>query len=503
MDSIFTTLRLLGDGFYIVLFDPMNFVFIAAGTFFGVIVGALLGISSPMAIAIILPITYHLHVPPIAAMLLMMGVYTGTKTGGGYPSILLRTPGTPAGACTVLDGYPMSQRGETGRAMGYTILASVYGGTFGWILAIIFVPLLGSIVIHSQPEDIALIGLMGLSLVSSFVKGNVIRGLIGVSFGLLIACVGLDANDGAARFVFGISDLASGVPFNAALVGFFGLAVVLSDVKEIGAKTEMLEGGRLNLKMPPIWATVRDYWKYMTLGSTVGSFVGVVPGVGGEGSTWVAYAMAKNRDPHPERFGTGVPEGVLVPETTNTANNGGAMVPTLTLGIPADGSTAVMLGALTLYGMNPGVTLMRDNPEMAYAILSGLFISVLCIGVMCWYTCPWFIRILKQDRSWIFPFVLVLVVVGAFAGQNAMYSVYIALVFGCIGYFLEKAGFSVVPTVMAVILGPVIEINTRMALAIGGGDWTVFIGTWWRAGMVLTILAILGSSVYSSFFKRK
>jgi len=153
--------------------------------------------------------------------------------------------------------------------------------------------------------------------------------------------------------------------------------------------------------------------------------------------------------------------------------------------------------------MNPGVTLMRDQPQMVYAILGGLLISVLLIWLTCWYTCPWFIRILKQDRSWIFPFVLILVVIGAFAGQNAMYSVYIALVFGCIGYFLEKSGFSVVPTVMAIILGPVIEVNTRLALAIGGGSWAGFAGTWWRVLILLAIMGILSSSIYSSFFKKQ
>ena len=503
MNAVLETMSHIWEGLYISMFDPLNIILMAVGTFLGLIVGALPGISSPMAIVIILPITYYLKVPPIAAMMLLMGVYTGTKTGGAYPSILLRTPGTPAGACTALDGYPMAQRGEAGKAMGYSILSSAYGGVIGWILAVIFVPVIGSIVIHSQPEDIALIGLLGLTMVSAFVKGNMVRGLIGVAFGLLIASIGLDANDGAARFVYGIADLSTGIPFNAALVGFFGLAVVLADIKEVGNVPEMLEGGKLNFKMPSTWATMRDYWKPMTFGSLLGTVIGAVPGVGGEGSTWIAYAMVKNRDPNPERFGQGAPEGVLVPEATNNANNGGTLVPMLTLGIPGDGSTAIMLSALTLYGLDPGVTLMRDHPQMVYAVLGAMLVSTLLMWGMSWYTCSWFIRVLRQDRSWIFPFVLVLVIVGAFAGQNAMYSVYIALIFGGVGYLFEKCGFSVVPTVMAIILGPVIEINTRTALAMGSGDWSVFVGTWWRVVILFIIAVVLLSSVYSSFFKRE
>ena len=174
-----------------------------------------------MAIVILLPITYHLKIPAVAALLLLMGVYCGTKLGGSYPAVLLRTPGTPAGACTALDGYPMAQRGEAGKAIGYAIMGSTFGGVFGWVIAVIFVPILGQVAVNSRPEDIAVIGMLGLVLVSAFVRGNIIRGLIGVFIGLLLATVGQDANDGAARFVFGIPELNSGIPFAAALGGFF------------------------------------------------------------------------------------------------------------------------------------------------------------------------------------------------------------------------------------------------------------------------------------------
>lgn len=499
MNGIAETLNWIVEGFLITATDPLNLLLMALGTFLGIIVGALPGFSSPMAIVILLPITYHLKIPAVAALLLLMGVYCGTKLGGSYPAVLLRTPGTPAGACTALDGYPMAQRGEAGKAIGYAIMGSTFGGVFGWVIAVIFVPILGQVAVNSRPEDIAVIGMLGLVLVSAFVRGNIIRGLIGVFIGLLLATVGQDANDGAARFVFGIPELNSGIPFAAALVGFFGVAVVLSDIKEIGRKQQLVSQ-QLTLSMPKL-NEVRKYWKCMSIGSLYGTLIGAIPGVGAEGSTWVAYATVKNRDKHPERFGNGAPEGVLTPESCNNANNGGTMVPMLTLGIPGDASTAIMLGALVLYGVDPGVTLMRDHPQLVYALLAGLLVSTVFMFFIAWFTCPLFIRVLKQDRAWLFPFILVLAVMGAFAGENTMYPVYVALGFGVLGYIFERCNFSVVPVVLGIILGPVIENNARTALATHAGDWLVFINSWWRAGMLALVVWILASNIYKSFMR--
>ena len=376
-------------------------------------------------------------------------------------------------------------------------MGSTYGGVFGWIIAVIFVPVLGKIAVNSRPEDLAVIGMLGLTMVSAFVRGNMIRGLIGVFIGLLIGTIGQDANDGAARFTFGIDELGNGIPFAAALVGFFGMAVVLSDIKEIGSVSELVSQ-KVSLVMPKL-REVKKYWKCMTIGSLYGTLVGAIPGVGAEGSTWVAYATVKNRDKNPERFGQGAPEGILTPESCNNANNGGTMVPMLTLGIPGDGSTAIMLGALVLYGVDPGVTLMRDQPALVYALLAGLLISTIIMFFIGWFTCPMFIHVLKQDRAWLFPFILVLATLGAFSCSNSMYPVYVALAFGVIGYVFELCGISVVPIVLGIILGPVIEANARMALITSSGDWSVFVSSWWRAGMLGLIGLLLASNLYKTF----
>lgn len=473
---------------------PLNLLLVFLGTALGLLVGALPGFSSPMAIVVLLPLTYYMG--PLPALLVMMGVYVGTKLGGSFPAILLRTPGTPAGACTALDGHPMAQRGEAGLALGYATMGSTFGGFFGWILAVTFVPLLSTIAVKSSNADIALIGIMGLVMVSAFVRGSMVRGLIGVVFGLLIATIGLDPINAKARFTFGSYDLISGVPFAAALVGFFGIAVVLSDIKMVGRTSELITS-KINLKLPKL-SELKKYWSNIVIGGLYGTGFGAIPGVGAEGSPWIAYATARNKSRHPEKFGTGTPEGIITPEATNNANNGGTMVPMLTLGIPGDGSTAVMLGAMILHGITPGVTLMRTDGPLVYALLVGLLISTIFMFLIAWRAIRYFILVLQQDRAWLFPFVLVLATLGAFSSMNSMFPVYIALIFGVIGYILEKCNFPVVTVVLGIILGPIIEQNIRVALALSDNDWSTFVNTPVRVIIMAIIVGLLLTEVVKS-----
>lgn len=471
--------------------QPLNFLFTFAGTALGILVGALPGLSSPMAIIVLLPLTYGME--PLPALLLMIGVYVGTKLGGSYSAILLRTPGTPAAACTAIDGFPMAERGEAGLALGYATLASTFGGLFGWILAVCFIPLIGAIALRSAPADIALIGIMGLVMVSAFVRGSLVKGLIGVVIGLLIGSVGLDPEDGVARYTFGVLDLMSGVPFAAALVGLFGVGVVLSDMSMIGSRSSLLTKN-VKIELPTLRHMVGK-WHAVVIGGLYGTGVGAVPGVGAEGATWLAYATVKKRSKNPDAFGKGAPEGVLAPEATNNATTGGTMIPMMTLGIPGDGSTAVMLGALLLHGMTPGPTMMRDNGELVWGVLAGLCIATIIMFILGWKAIRMFIVVLQQDRSWLFPFVLVFAMLGAYATTNTFFPVWIAIAFGIIGLALESLGFPVVTIVLGMILGPVIEINMRLALSLSNNDWFTFVGTWPRRILVMIIVALLATEV--------
>ncbi|MBV1866692.1 MAG: tripartite tricarboxylate transporter permease [Marinosulfonomonas sp.] len=354
-----------------------NLALIFIGTALGLLVGALPGLSSPMAIIVLLPITFAMETLP--AFALMIGIYVGTKLGGSFSAILLRTPGTPASACTAVDGYPMAQRGEAGLALGYATMSSTVGGVLGWAAAVVAIPTLATIALHSAPPDVALIGIAGLVMVSSFARGSMIKGFSGVLIGLLVASVGIDGQDAVMRYTFHMPVLESGIPFAAVLVGIFGFAVVFADVG-LTVKGSSLVTKDVKLELPSFKDLMRR-WRAWVIGSAYGVGIGAIPGVGADGSTWMAYATVKNqsKNPPPEAFGTGVPEGVIAPESSNNATTGGALVPMLTLGIPGDGSTAIMLGAMIMHGLTPGVSLMRDDPEIVYGLLAALLIAtILC-----------------------------------------------------------------------------------------------------------------------------
>lgn len=485
-------------GFASVL-EPFNFLLVLGGTALGILVGAMPGLSSPMAIIVLLPLTYTMA--PLPALLAMVGVYVGTKLGGSFSAILLRTPGTPAGACTALDGFPMAQRGEAGRALGLATAGSSLGGVFGWIIAVTFIPLLAKIAIKSTNADIALIGILGLMMVSAFVRGSTLKGLIGVILGLLIGTVGLDPITATPRFTFGSLGLMEGVPFAAALIGFFGIAVILADMDLVGRRSELVSRDVI-VRLPSLREIGRR-WQSVIIGGLYGTGVGAVPGVGAEGATWLAYATVRNKSKERDKFGTGHPDGIVAPEATNNAVTGGTMVPMLTLGIPGDGSTAIMLGAFVMHGIEPGVMLMQTSGDLVYGILAGLLVATVCMAVIGLSAIRAFVYVLTKDRSWLFPFVLVLATVGAFASSNAVFPIYIAIAFGVVGFVLERLGFPIVTTVLGIILGPVIEYNARVALAISGGDWGVFVGAPHRAGICLLIAALFAWEIFQSFRTNK
>lgn len=469
------------------------------GTALGMLVGALPGLSSPMALIVLIPITYNMDTIP--AFQLMIGIYLGTKLGGSYSAILLRTPGTPAAACTVLDGFPMAEQGKPGEAIGYAIAASTIGGIIGWVAAVCFVPTIAAIALHSEPADIALIAIAGLCMVSALIRGSLVRGFLSVLLGLMMASVGFDVQDGVARYTFSSDLVASGIPYAAVVVGFFGVAVILSDLDRVDKKSQLIVA-RVVAKLPQI-GELLTRWKAWTIGIVYGILFGAVPGVGADGSTFLAYATVRDRSKSKARFGTGIPEGIITPESCNNASTGGAIIPMLTLGIPGDGSTTVMLSAMILHGLEPGVLLMRTNGDLVFAILAAMGAATIMMLFIGWAASGAFISILRRDRSLLFPFVMVFASIGAFAGDNDSNAIYIALVCGIAGYLLERAGFSIVALVLGFILGPIIEYNLRLGLAYSSGDWIVFVDTWPRIIIVSLIASLILNEVRTSMRRGK
>jgi len=468
---------------------PINLLMIFLGTLLGLIVGALPGLSSPMAIVVLIPITYGMNT--MTAILLLMGIYVGTKLGGSYPGILLRTPGTPAGACTAVDGFPMAEKGRAGYALGYATMGSAVGGIIG----------ISKIAIEAGNADIALIAIVGLVMASAFCKGSMLKGMIGILIGLIISTVGMDPVSGTPRFTFGNIDLMNGIPFISALVGIFAIGVVLSDIKRISNRKKLFTG-KMNIKLPKIKELLK-YWKAIIIGSLYGIFFGIIPGIGASASTWISYATVKNSSKYPELFGTGIPEGILAPEASNNAVTGGTMIPLLNLGLPGDGSTAVILGALVLHGLTPGITFFEKSPTLAYGIILSLPIATFFMFIIGWKAIKYFIFVLQQDRSWIFPFVLILAMTGSYTTTNTIYPIILAIGFGLLCFVMELLDFPVITVVMAVILGPIIEVNLRIALAISNNGWLTLVSTWPRIILVGIILyALFKKILLELFFSR-
>lgn len=338
-------------------------------------------------------------------------------------------------------------------------------------------------------------------MVSSFVRGSIVKGLIGVAFGLLISTVGMDPESGVSRYTFGVLDLNSGIPFAAALVGLFGLTVVLSDLTLLGSKAH-LTTDRVKVALPKLGDALK-YWRAILIGGGYGTTVGAIPGVGAEGASWLAYATTRRQSKTPDAFGTGAPEGVLAPEATNNATTGGTMIPMMTLGIPGDGSTAVMLGALLLHGLTPGVTMMRDHGDIVWGVLAGLGLATVAMFVLGWKAIRLFVFVLQQDRSWLFPFVLVFACLGAFATTNTFFPVWVAIAFGLVGLAFESRGFPVVTIVLGIILGPIIEVNMRLALSLSNDDWTTFVATGPRIALVALVALLLFVEIRQAMLARR
>lgn len=482
-------------------FTPFNLFITFIGSLLGILVGAIPGLSSPMVIVVLLPITYTME--PLPALLLLIGIYNASKLGGAFPAVLLRTPGTPAAACTCIEGHAMAERGEAGEAIGYSIFASTAGGVASFLACLFLSPIIAAVAIKAASADIALIGVLGLVMVCIFSRGNMIKGLIGVALGLLISSVGADPVTGTVRYTFGNPKLISGIPFISPLVGMFAIGVVLSDIKVIGKKVVKQEGKeKVKVKIPTIKEGLK-YWREFLIGAAYGITVGAIPGVGAEGSTWMAYATAKKRSKHPEKFGTGIPEGIIAPEASNNAVTGGALIPMLTLGIPGDSSTAIMMGAITLQGLSPGVTLFRDSPQLSYGMIAGLLTSTIFMLLISWKMIRPFIAMLDRDRSWIFPFVVVFASIGAFASSNTTMPVLLAVGFGLLGYFMNMFNFPVVTLVLATILGPVIETNARLALLFSKGSYRIFYATWLRKALILIVLWLVVTEIRNALKENK
>ena len=473
----------LAAGLYMVV-DPFNLLMILAGVAMGIFVGAMPGLSSTPGLAILLPFTFFME--PIPAFLMMIGLYMAAEYGGSITSIAIGVPGTPPAVPTVWDGFPLTQKGLPGKALGTSIIASTVGGMIGTVILIVACAPIASFALRFGPAEYFALGVFGLSIVASLAGKSLVKALISVAIGLLICVIGVDVFTGYPRFTFGITQLLEGIPFIPALVGLFAVSKVfqLMETEITGIRKFT---GKIAYQLPSLNELKRLIVSIIR-GSGIGALIGAIPGAGATIASLIAYNEEKRASKHPELFGTGVLEGISAPEAANNASVGGAMVPLITLGIPGSGSTAVLIGGLMLQGLQPGPLLMPNNPELVYSIFIGFFIAeffMLAIGLA--GTQLW-VALTSLRVSILAPFILGLCVIGTYALGNNMFYVALALIFGVLGYLMEKFEFPLAPTVLAIVLGFIVETNLRRALAISGGSYAIFFTH--PISLVLLIIAV-------------
>lgn len=468
------------------------FLLMSAGLIAGIFVGALPGLTATMGVALLVPLTYWLE--PVPAMMVLLGVYVGAMYGGAIPAILIRTPGTPAAAATAFDGYPLAQQGRAGAALGMACITGVIGGVFSTLVLMFASPAVAQFALKFGPPEYFALAVFGLTIIASLSAHSLAKGLLMGVFGLLLATVGMDPITAVPRFTFGRQELLDGIPFIAVLIGVFALAEVFYQVSRKEEKQVPVEqwGGVL-----PTAQEMKQVMPATSLSCVSGTMLGALPGVGGDVAAFVAYDHAKKLSKTPERFGEGSMEGLAAAECANNSVTGGAMIPMLTMGIPGDSVTAVLLGAMMMHGLKPGPELFQKEADLVGAIFMGLLIAnllVLPIGLL---GAKLFAQTMRLPRQYLLPLIIVLCVIGAYAINNSFFDVGIAFLFGLIGWWLKRWDFPLGPLVLGLILGKMVEENLRRSLILSGGSPLIFLTH--PIALVLLLCAVLsaGYSLYA------
>jgi len=472
-----TTLDFLFNGFA-VAFQWQNILFAFVGVLIGTAVGVLPGIGPMSGVALLIPVTATLTsgMPTEAAaassIILLAGVYYGAMYGGSTTSILLNTPGESSSVVTTLDGYQMARQGRAGAALSIAAIGSFVAGIISLIGLVLLAEPLSNVALKFGPAEYFSLMLLGLAAVSGLAGKSMTKALIMTVFGLLLATIGIDAVSGIARFTYDLPILYSGLEFLTIAVGLFALGEVFKTIierdKEDGAIAKIE-------RVLPTKQDLKDSAKPIVRGSLLGFFIGVLPGAGATLASFFSYIAEKKFSKHPEKFGTGAIEGVAGPESANNAASGGAMIPLLTLGIPGSGTTAILMGALIMYNIQPGPLLFEDHPEVAWGLIASMFIGNLMLLVLNMPLVKVFAKIIQTPKKYLLPIIVAISFFGVYAVQYTTFDLYLLLACGVIGYLLAKNDYPLAPLVLALVLGPMIENNMRRALTISNGDFSIFV----------------------------
>jgi len=447
-------------------FGPENIALVMMGVLVGVIVGALPGLSSPLAIALLLPFTITLE--PVSAICMMAALYCAGTFGGSITAILINAPGAPPAVATAFDGYPMAKKGEAGRALGLAAFSSVTGGLLSLVVFIVATPLLAQVALSFRPQEYFALTVFALSMLASISGRSSLRNLIAGAIGVFIATIGTHLATGTERFTFGVPELTEGIEFVPVLIGLFAVSEMLQQSQAGDQVMERIKS--VVVKLPSL-GDIRRVFGTVLRSSGIGTFIGIVPAEGSTVAAIMGYNEAKRWSPEKDKFGTGVPEGIAGPEAANNAATGGAMVPTLALGIPGSGTTALILAALITHGFRPGPYLIQETPQFVYAIFGAMAVANLAFLVIGLAGAKIFARITLIPRTFLWPMVFGFSVIGAYSISASFFDVWVMLVAGIVGFVMRRHGFGAAPLVMGLILGKMLEETLSQAMITMDMEW--------------------------------
>lgn len=471
--------------------EPLLILLVAVGTCAGVYIGAIPGLSGTMAVSLLVSFTFGWETN--SALALMVGIFVGTVFGGSRSAILLNIPGAPAAVATSLDGYPLAKKGLAGKAMGIATSQSFIGTVFGIIALIFFAPVVSKLALKFSSVDYLLLATMGMMMVGSLGCKSLTRGLISAAIGVFFGTIGMDTLTAVQRFTFGIPYLVTGVDYVVAMIGLFGVSEALTQITQMDVKPVKQEAG----KIIPEWKSTIKYMPLAIRSSIIGVIVGALPGAGGDIAALLSYDQAKRSVKNPEvPFGEGAIEGIVAPESANNAAIGGAFIPMLTLGIPGDAVTAVLIGALTIHGLRPGPNLMRETPDLFYLIVSCLIFASIFLLVFGLTGIKVFTKIVEIPKGILMPLIIILSIIGSYAINNSLYDIFWMLGFGVLGYFLKKYDYPIGPVVLGVILCGLLEENFRRGVLINGSVFGMILSIF-KSPISLVLTAIIVSLLVS------
>ena len=472
---------------------PQGILIMLLCTAAGIIFGSIPGLSATMAIALFLPLTYSMT--PLMGMTCLVSVYIGGVSGGLISAILLRMPGTPSSVATCFDGYPLTQKGQGMKALGVGIFYSFIGTIFSIIVLILLAPNLATLALKFGDYEYFSIAVFSLTMIATLSSGSMVKGLLSGLFGIAIGTVGMAPVDAAARFTFGSSQMKAGMDILPVLIGMFALSEIMVSA-ETSAKKNQPQLIQVSTKgVRGFGFTLKEFKEQLVnflRSALIGLGIGILPGLGGSTSNLLAYSSDKSHSKYPEKFGTGIIDGVVATETSNNASVGGAMVPLLTLGIPGDMATAMLLGGLMIHGLQPGPLLFKEEPVLMYGIFIAMIISSVVMLIEESAGLKVFVSLLKIPKHILLPIIFVLCVVGAFGLNNRLFDAYLVIAFGLIGYIFIKLKLPVAPMIMGFVLGDMVETHLRRAMMDSKGSWEPFFTRPISAlFLVITLLSII------------